>query len=247
EQTLGRTCKVLMDLGGPKLRTGALEPGLPIVKWRPLRDDYGNVTGAARIWVTAADHPTPSPPPAGAALRVSGAWVSRVRSGDMIEFEDCRGADRTLTVVDNGMGGCWAECRQTSYVTDGISLRHVRKSAASSSERAVAPVEGLPYRTKDIVLSPGDVLILTKDLIPGRHVIYDSVGCLLSLARISCTLSAIFDDVQSGERIWLDDGKIGGVIERTNPDHLQIRITQAKLSGEKLGADKGINLPDSTL
>ncbi|WP_182871245.1 pyruvate kinase [Rhodopirellula sp. JC639] len=31
----GRACKVLMDLGGPKLRTGRIEPGPQVLKWRP--------------------------------------------------------------------------------------------------------------------------------------------------------------------------------------------------------------------
>ena len=31
----GRSCRVLMDLAGPKLRTGPVEPGPPVVRWRP--------------------------------------------------------------------------------------------------------------------------------------------------------------------------------------------------------------------
>jgi pyruvate kinase len=53
--------------------------------------------------------------------------------------------------------------------------------------------------------------------------------------------------VQAGESIWFDDGKIGGVIQAVTQDHLVIQITQARPRGDKLRADKGINLPDSAL
>ena len=37
ESALGRTCKVSFDLAGPKLRTGAMAAGAPVIKWRPTR------------------------------------------------------------------------------------------------------------------------------------------------------------------------------------------------------------------
>jgi len=47
--------------------------------------------------------------------------------------------------------------------------------------------------------------------------------------------------------IWFDDGKIGGTIEKVEPERVLVRITQTRVSGEKLCADKGINLPESAL
>ena len=57
----------------------------------------------------------------------------------------------------------------------------------------------------------------------------------------------MFDDVRSGDAIRFDDGKIGGIVERVEASQVLVRITQARLRGEKLRADKGINLPDSHL
>jgi hypothetical protein len=34
--------------------------------------------------------------------------------------------------------------------------------------------------------------------------------------------------------VWLDDGKIGGFIDKVEADRIFIRITQAKVQGEKL-------------
>jgi pyruvate kinase len=248
ELTLGRSCKVLMDLSGPKLRTGPVEPGPPVVKWKPLRNEFGRISAPARIWLTPEDHAVAAPTHADAALPLSRAWLSRLRSGDDIEFEDCRKAHRHLKIMDTGADGCWAESRQTTYLTNGTMLR--RKSSAKSGSTAAdecTEIVDLPSQEKAIVLRPGDTLILTRDPIPGRGATLDSSGRLLSSARISCTLPAVFADAQVGERIWLDDGKVGGVIERNGKDCLEIRIVQARFNGSKLRADKGINLPDSHL
>jgi pyruvate kinase len=53
--------------------------------------------------------------------------------------------------------------------------------------------------------------------------------------------------VNAGDRIWFDDGKIGGVVERREPDRLHVRITRAKAQGGRLASEKGINLPDTNL
>ena len=57
----------------------------------------------------------------------------------------------------------------------------------------------------------------------------------------------IFESLHAGERILIDDGRIGGVIRDVNTAEILIEITQARDKGERLLADKGINLPDSQL
>jgi len=41
EKALGRSCRIVMDLSGPKLRPGPLEPGPAVVKIRPVRSACG--------------------------------------------------------------------------------------------------------------------------------------------------------------------------------------------------------------
>jgi pyruvate kinase len=53
--------------------------------------------------------------------------------------------------------------------------------------------------------------------------------------------------VQAGEQVWFDDGKIGGVIREVQSEGLLVEITHAKPNGDRLGADKGINLPDTAI
>jgi pyruvate kinase len=57
----------------------------------------------------------------------------------------------------------------------------------------------------------------------------------------------VFTEVNPGETIWFDDGKIGGIVEKVEDTQVFIRITHARLRGEMLRSDKGINLPESDL
>ena len=82
ERSLGRSCRVVMDLGGPKLRTGPIEPGPAVVRIRPRRDVYGRVTAPARVWLTAETIPQPPPSPAGRLPpRAGGVAGSSPRGG----------------------------------------------------------------------------------------------------------------------------------------------------------------------
>jgi pyruvate kinase len=91
------------------------------------------------------------------------------------------------------------------------------------------------------------MLVLTRDPAPGRPAVRDGQGRLESPARIPCTLPEVFADLKPGHRVWLDDGKIGGVVRRAGVEEVPVEITHAPPAGAKLGADKGINLPDAEL
>jgi pyruvate kinase len=245
ERALGRSCRIVMDLSGPKLRTGPLEPGPAVVRIRPRRDVHGRVTAPARIWLTSETAPQPPPSPADACLPVPGPWLARLRPGERVKLTDARDAKRTFTIVDITDRGCWAEATKTAYIIPGTVLRHER-GVAEGDDR-VAPVGGLPPGEHAISLQQGDLLILTRDLTPGRPATSDTGGRILTPAAIGCTLPEVFEDVRSGEAIWFDDGKIGGIVEKVEANHVLVRITQARVRGEKLRADKGMNLPDSPL
>jgi pyruvate kinase len=105
----------------------------------------------------------------------------------------------------------------------------------------------LPAREQCIYLRIGDTLLLTREVRLGSPAEFGNDGELLKPAHISVTLPEIFDDVRPGEKIWLDDGVIGGVIRSVNRDEIEVKITHTRPNGSKLRADKGINLPDSEL
>jgi pyruvate kinase len=66
-------------------------------------------------------------------------------------------------------------------------------------------------------------------------------------AQIGCSLAEAFTVTRCGHHVWLDDGKLGGVVEAVDQDSIELRITSAGAKGSKLRAGKGINLPDAVL
>ncbi|QJW93032.1 pyruvate kinase [Frigoriglobus tundricola] len=242
EQELGRSCRVFMDLAGPKLRTGPLEPGPAVVRIRPRRDVFGRVTARAGL----ADRGRGARPgargggrgPAGARGLV-GPGPRRRAVGPHRRAR----ARRIWTVVDVTEPGCWAEAAKTAYVVPGTVLTREHEVAADRT----AAVGGLPAGESAISLHNGDALVLTRDLRPGRPATFDSAGRILTPAQIGCSIPEVFDDVKAGESIWFDDGKIGGVVESVEAARVLVRITRAPLRAVKLRADKGINLPESDL
>ena len=249
EQTLDKKCRVLMDLAGPKLRTGPIRSGPQVLKWRPERDALGRVTAPAIIWLTSQEHPLPPPAAAGAVLPLPDDWLSELKVGMHIWFADARGASRSLEIVSSEGNGRLAESRQTAYVTTGTWFRRgcTRKAAQKAKRSAWIQVGELPAQEESLLLHEGDLLILSSDLRPSEPAPVDSEGRIRGPARIGCTLPEVFADVHPGEKIWLDDGKIGGLIQSVQNDEIVVQVTKARSGGAKLRADKGINLPDSTL
>ncbi len=244
ELSLGRSCRVVMDLAGPKLRTGPLEPGPMVLRIFPTRDVYGHVTAPASIWLTPEHFPQLPPAPASACLPVPSTWLDNLGIGECVTFTDARDAKRVLKVVEVTEYGCWAEATETAYIVPGIILTRERTGSFNKREGRVGAL--LPNENF-IYLQDGDLLIVTRDLKLGCPAIYDKDGKILTPAVIGCTIAEVFDDVKAGESIWFDDGKIRGIIEKVENARVLVRITQDHLKVLKLRTDKGINLPESNL
>jgi len=223
---LGVPARVQMDLAGPKLRTGALRPGPEVVKLRPRRDLLGRLVAPARVWLTDGSAPAPVD---ARTLPVAAPWLLQLAVGDRVGIVDARGAGRELVIQSFAPGGAVAEATKTIYAQSGATLTH---------PRGAGEVGRLPAVEQPLVLRPGDTLVVTRDPVPGH------AG---PPPQISCTLSQVFADVKPGDRIWFDDGAIGGHVTSARDDRLTVEITVARPGGSKLHADKGINLPDTQL
>jgi pyruvate kinase len=241
---LGRDCRVLMDLAGPKLRTGPVAPEAQILKWRPRRNGRGEVIRPARIWLKSCESPEPPPGRADGVLDVPADWCESLASGERLLLTDLRAKERHLTVQEQREGGRWAWSEETAYL-DAAQPLELR--GADTRPPVEARIRELSPGAGSLMLQPGDRLLVTSDPVPGRPPQHAEDGTLLRPASISCTLPQVLSDVQAGERIWFDDGKIGGIVESSDAMGLRVRITHVPPGGGKLRADKGINLPDSTL
>jgi pyruvate kinase len=78
-------------------------------------------------------------------------------------------------------------------------------------------------------------------------MVHDDDGRIIESATLGCALPEVFRSVRVGERIFFDDGRIGGVIRAVTDDRLNVEITAVPGGAAKLRGEKGINLPDSDL
>ena len=245
----GKDCRLLMDLAGPKLRTGAMEPGPRVVCWEPKRDVFGKAVAPASIWLTPLDSFEQPPLEAEAVLPLDGGWLARLRPGDRIRFRDLRGKSRVLGVKQADGASWWAESYQVSYVGPDTVLSVRRKVVKPGEDNLPGEIaaSGILPVDQHLYLFPGEVFRLTRDPTPGKPVLRDADGKLLEEPAISCTIPDIFRCVKTGERVWFDDGKMGGIVVSVSPEALRVRVTDPQVQGRKLKADKGINFPDSQI
>jgi pyruvate kinase len=202
---LNRDCRILMDLPGPKLRTGPIEPLPGIVKWRPRRNRYGRVIEPARIWLVSKQDFCHCPPAADACLPVPREWLAKLQPRETIKFLDARGLSRSLDVKEISERGCWAESAKTAYVACGTLLQVMRAENGGTISAEVARIEDLPPEPQPIRLKSRDILILTSKADPGRPAVYDSNGKLLQAPAVGVTLPEIFSDVRAETRQAFED------------------------------------------
>jgi pyruvate kinase len=234
----GREVFVSMDLPGPKLRTGPILDGPAVGRARVRRDGNGRVLSSASIWLTAIGAPTPPPSPVapGArptlAIQVDQTWLSARRTGDTLTMREARGRKRAFTVAEVGVGGVLAEGDRSAYLTSDTKLW---------CEGTATTATGIPPVARRLSLAAGDRLVLTDDLTP---VDLPTGG---QVARIGCTLPQAIAAMRTGDAVLIDDGAIAAVVESVRPGEATLRVVRTKPGGQRLGAEKGINLPDTVL
>lgn len=232
----GRSCLIAMDLAGPKLRTGPIEPGPRVIKVRPTRDSLGRVVTPGKVWLSPTDDPAAAPEPGVQTVPVPDAWLDRRHDWDVITLHDTRGAKRRLVLQrpQPPSAGFVATCVDTVYLATGTVL-NVRNADDA------AEVGLLPALEQSLLVHRGDVLTVTRDCSPAT---VDDTGGTLS---IGCTLPEVFEYARTGDAVRFDDGRIGGEVVAVDRDKMQVRIDRAAAGGSRLRAEKGINVPDTHL
>jgi pyruvate kinase len=232
---LKRNCKISMDLGGPKIRTGAIEAGPRVRRFKPTRNEFGQVVKSTMFVLVPELHHGSND-----ELKVDENWLEKLNEGDQINLTDARNKDRVLLVKAVRKNSVIATCQDTCYIDKGTVL-----TVAESQNQC--EVGDLPTIEQSLLLKNGDILRIIKEQIPGKPAQYGEDMEILSDAFISCTSEEIFADVHDGERILFDDGKIVGIIKAVTESEIQVEIQHAKATGSRLKADKGINLPETNL
>lgn len=243
ERRAARRCRVEMDLCGPRLRTGPMVPGPAVIKVRPRRDVFGRLLQPGRLWLYARGSANRPGDLATPTAEVPADWLARRRRGSAVVLQDARGVKRTLRVIAARRGVRLLAARKGVYLTDGARLRARPRPGAKwdVTTASVVPRPGVA------LLRPGESVRLTSRGEFGRAEIRDDHGQLRTPATFVVLPREALASLHRGERVWFDGGRVGGIATSTRPGEVRLRITHARPQGVRLGADKGLNLPDSSL
>jgi len=237
-------CSIMLDLAGPKLRTGKMKPGPKVIRIKPKKDKLGNKVKPAKIWLAPFGNFPPNNKKADAIIPVNKKWLKKTKSGSYIIFRDSRNKKCKIVIEEAAGNGRWGICEDSAYINPNTLLNvfvEDSKKAEIHSIQKILPLEEI------IFLFKGDLLRIHKKPILGEPTKRNSDGSVAEVAHISCTLPEIFNHVKKEEPIYFDDGKIEGVITDVKTNFITVKITNTKKKGGKLKADKGINLPQSNL
>jgi pyruvate kinase len=248
--TLGRACLVQIDLAGPKSRTGALESQGQVLKIQPKRDFRGQVIAEALLWINRSPDGAPlkrAIPSLELQIDAHGTEEQdhtnrKAQSSSKVNtahFIDARGQKAVGRVLEATADGFLLAFQHTHYIAEGTAIEFADQPECNGR------LIGAPSIAAEIRLNIGDTLCLTRAPVLGKAAERAADGTERKPAQLHCTLEAAFTDAKPDQSVWLDDGRIGGLILSNDGEVIQVSITHAAPEGSKIKAEKGINFPDT--
>ncbi len=251
ETETGKICRILMDLAGHKIRTGAIALGSPVRHIKVKKDVCGKIIAAEQLILTTDSTPEPEITDDITALfRVSipDALHKRLSPGCRLAFIDARQKQRYLLIEQAVSDTQWlVSCNQSSYLMSECELALLEPDKHETDTADKFNLGMFAGEPLEIRLFKNDLLLLTENNAVGTPAEYDESGVLIKPAQIGCTLSSFSTKLTIGQPVWIDDGKLGAIVENISGQGALLRVNQARSGGVSIQSDKGINFPDTDL
>ncbi|WP_455205779.1 pyruvate kinase [Kaarinaea lacus] len=252
EQKLNLSCKILIDLAGQKIRTGTIEHGPAIKRFKVNRNVYGRLTGPTDILLEEENYASESNKISNRykyRLTLPRALHTQLAIGDRLRLSDIRGKKRDIYIVGQRSAKQWlAQCTQSIYISAETELTWQRKNKKDKFQ-TLGDFKPSSFQgdAEEIRLYEGDPLFLSATPEAGEAARFDGNGIIAAPAHISCSPPEVLSGLKIGEPVWIDDGKLGGVVESVSDDGALLLITHSRPKGVRLKAHKSINFPESSL
>lgn len=172
---------------------------------------------------------------------------SRRRGRIMVTLPTIAATDYNFVrdLIQRGANCVRINCAHDTPVEWASAIANVRKAAAELHApcQVLMDLAGPKPRTGEVLgegerLFPGDRFLLRRQApdpgLPAKH-------------QASCTLPEILDSLQVGESVWMDDGRMGAMVESLRPEGVVLQVTYTRAKGARLRPEKGLNFPDSEL
>lgn len=234
-------CQIMMDLAGPKLRTGAMAEGARVIKVKPPKDSRGRVITPAQVEFFCRDV---APPSQGKTIRLplDCEWNEEMLGISEIRMIDARWKKRKLTVTQSKQGSLLATVPATTYFETGQKLQ-----LQWDNRQTTVLVGSIDAQENYLSLQLGDQLKLVSNDDVAKPMSLAEDHSVLQPATVSCGVPEALAAPDIGHQIKLDDGKFTGEVIEKGDGWLLLDLIEAPIGGGKLKAEKGINFPDTEL
>lgn len=254
EKMTGKSCRIFMDLAGPKLRTGPIAPGPAVLRLKVERDAAGRALAPANLLLVGKlgrqrlrQRSISNKETALAYIGVAQDWLQHLKVGDRISFRDTRGRRRQFCAEEQLSETQWrVSSDQSVYLAAFTKLTRKPRDKHDTQK---------PLRTRalDIVATPqallvadNELILMTREPIPGSYQARIT-DCAAPVTHFSCLEPRLFDTLTVGHKLYIDDGHIATVVESIDEAGAWLRIQKTRSGTAKIAADKGINVPDANL
>ncbi|MBX9775703.1 MAG: pyruvate kinase [Xanthobacteraceae bacterium] len=137
-------------------------------------------------------------------------------------------------------------CAHDDPETWSAIIRHTRTMARALRRdcRVLMDLAGPKVRIAS-VSGPGKVRLNRDDrfLLAGAGAEARSRG----LITVTCSEPGAVRRLKHGQRVSIDDGRVGCIVEKRHRDKVELRVKQVRPEGVKIRAGKGLNFPDLDL
>ena len=264
-QDIGRKCRIVMDLSGPKIRIEPMGMASIQLKITVPKDIYGRSVKLVEGFLDSEAKYTEKtkfvgvPPSFIIAIADGKEGLTSLKIGERLALYDSRGRYRTITVLEKiSQSRVRIGTDKTIYLKDGIILQreknytnnskieenhndnvlHYSNTKGDQNKFVIGPIKPQPI---ELEVKSGDRLLIYRK--PIEEYFVTEAGA----RGISCSMPEVLNKVKPDHRVLIDDGKIGARVKSVNDEYIELEITYPSDTTAKIRSDKGLNFPDSNL
>ncbi|TVQ09839.1 MAG: hypothetical protein EA364_13230 [Balneolaceae bacterium] len=154
--------------------------------------------------------------------------------------------DLSVNLLLKGMDVARINCAHDHEAVWMQMVENIREASRKTGRncRLMMDLAGPKARLLNVTLAEGkervicgDRIVLCRKEEPFTSALFTAV----------CSIPEIFDTLRKGAEVWIDDGKIGTVVEAVADERAVLLVKQTGPKGAKLTADKGLNFPGTEL
>ncbi len=149
-------------------------------------------------------------------------------------------------LLSNGMDVARVNCAHDDSAAWAQMAEHVRRASREIGRpcricfdlvgpRARVASTSVPYERR---VHLGQRILMTSSPTPVRSQ---------WTHQFECSLPEVLDQLRDGARVFVNEGRLGAVVEHRQEDGVLLRVVDARDKGEHLRTDKGLNFPDTEL